>query len=166
MRSANRPSGGNLEPGTKQGFQQGFPAGGQIHAVAGIFVGILGFFTRAFVGLLEGVIDGEGKTRVHLATQSSKGSAEAGFKMLLGLFLVAREAFRRGGQFRRFGHKNSIEKLWVEFADGAPQPDIKEIGERGIADIIVVWRICADQNAMHVVPCACDVDLESVANLI
>jgi hypothetical protein len=89
---ANRPGGGNLEAGLDEGGEHRLPAGGAVNPL-GVPVAAFFFVGAALlVVLLEGVIDREGKARVHLLPQHGEGPPEARLEVLLGLALVAVEA--------------------------------------------------------------------------
>ncbi len=82
--------------------------------------------------------------------------------MCLGFLLVTVEAFRCCCQLRGFRYQDGFEEVWIQFANGPSEPNIEEVGERGITNIVVVGRIGADQKSAGVVPCTGRIDLATV----
>ena len=82
--------------------------------------------------------------------------------MFLGLLLVAVEAFWRCCQLRRFRYQDGFEEVWIQFANGPSEPYVEKVGERGIANIVVVGRVGADEKAAGVVPGTGGIYLKSI----
>ncbi|GIX27880.1 MAG: hypothetical protein KatS3mg123_1761 [Burkholderiales bacterium] len=116
------------------------------------------------VVLLEGVVDGQGKARVHLLPQDRERPAEALLEVLLGLALVAIEPLGGGHQLRLLGHQDRAEELGVEVADGAPQPHVEEVREGRVADVVVVGRVGGDEDVLQAIPGARGVDGAGLAD--
>jgi hypothetical protein len=79
--------------------------------------------------------------------------------------LVAAEALGGGHQLRVLGHEDRAEEVGVEVANGAPQPHVEEVGEGGVADVVVVGRVGGDEDVREAVPGARGVEGPGVAPL-
>jgi hypothetical protein len=124
---AHRPSAVNSEAGAQHGRQEGLPAGSWR------------CLPRLGVGLLEGVVDRDRKGRMCLLGQVVHGRGHAVQKEGFGL------PCRRGGRAWppaprpwarppwRTGREDGLQAL--------AQPDIEEIGQIGVSDVVVVRRI-------------------------
>jgi len=82
--------------------------------------------------------------------------------VFLGPLLVAVKAFRRGCQLRGFRYQDGFEEVWVQIANRASQPNVEEVGKRGIANVVVVGRVRADQKPAGFIPGTCGIYLKSV----
>ena len=56
--------------------------------------------------------------------------------------LLAAMAIRRSDQLLGFGYGEGSKEIGKYWAQGTAQPDVEEVGEIGVADVVVVWRIC------------------------
>src|ERR1700742_2296079 len=63
-------------------------------------------------------------------------------KKALSLLLAAMAVWGRHEFFSLRNGERSKE-LWKHGSQGAPKPDVKEVRKIGVADIVVVRRICA-----------------------
>ena len=125
---AHGPGAVDGETGTQHGGDEGFPAGGSGAVAAG-------------VGLLEGVVDRDRERTMRLFGDVVHGRGHAIEEELLRAFLAA-VAIRRGDQLFSLGHGDGGEQRREGAAQRAAQPDIEEIRQVGIADVVVVRRIC------------------------
>ena len=124
----HRPSAGDGETGTDHRIEEGLPAG------AG------GAFLAIALRLLEGVVDGDRKGRVRLLGEAVHRLRHAVKEERLRLLLAA-VAIRRGNQFFGLGHGERGEEVGEDGLQRAAQPDIEEVRQVGVADVVVVGRI-------------------------
>ena len=61
----------------------------------------------------------------------------------LGL-LSCRRGDRRGDQFLGLGHSERGEEIGEDGLQRAAQPDVEEIRQVGVTDVVVIWRIGGD----------------------
>jgi hypothetical protein len=97
-------------------------------------------------GLLEGVVDRDRKGRVRLFGEAVHRLRHAVQEELLGLFLAA-VAVGRGDQFLGLGHGQRGEEVGKDGLERAAQPDVEEVREVGVADVVVVGRVGGDDLA-------------------
>jgi hypothetical protein len=105
-------------------LQKRFPACGAVDAG---FTSAVGLAVGLLVVLLEGVVDRQRKAGIHCEAEGGEGPAKTSLKVLLGLLLVAVESTRRSSQFSHLWYEDCAEKLGIEIADSAPQPDVHKI---------------------------------------
>jgi hypothetical protein len=119
------------------------------------------FLVRAavFVVLLEGIVDGERKARVHLLAQGGERLPEPALEVLLGLLFFAAEPLGRRGEFLSLRDQQRAEQIRIQIPDGAAEPDVEKVRERGVADVVVVGRIGGDQEVFDAVGAGGGVDL-------
>ena len=129
---AHRPSAADGETGFDNCSQKGVPAG--IRRAVG---------TVAFC-LLKGVVDGDRKGRMRLFGKSVHGLRHAVEEEGLGLLLAAM-AIGRGHQFLGFGHGERGKKIGKDWLQRAAQPDVEEIRQVSVADVVVVRWIGGDK---------------------
>src|SRR5207249_1549472 len=105
LRCSHRPGSRNLEACTDEGLQHRFPAGRSVYPVAVAIARLLLVRAAFLVVLLERVIDGERKPRIHLLAQRGERLAESTLEVFLRLLLVAVETLGRRDQFRLLGYE-------------------------------------------------------------
>ena len=127
----HRPGAADGEAGADHRVEEGVPAGagGAVVAVA--------------LGLLEGVVDGDREGRVRLLGEAVHRLRHAVEEERLGLLLAA-VAVGRGDQFLGLGHGERGEEVGEDGLQRAAQPDVEEVREVGVADVVVVGRIGGD----------------------
>ena len=128
---SHRPSAADGEAGSDHCVEKGLPAsaGGAVVAVA--------------LGLLEGVVDGDRESRVRLLGEAVHRLRHAVEEERLGLLLAA-VAIRRGDQFLGLGHGERGEEVGEDGPQRATQPDVEEVRQVGVADVVVVGRVGGD----------------------
>ena len=89
------------------------------------------------LGLLEGVVDGDREGRMRLLGEAVHGLRHAVEKESLGLLLAA-VAIGCGDQLLGLGHCERGEEVWEDGPQRAAQPDIEEVRQVSVADIVVV----------------------------
>jgi len=47
--------------------------------------------------------------------------------------------------------EDGLEEVWVDAPEGAAEPDVKEVREVGVADVVVVGRVGRDERCSHAV---------------
>ena len=130
----HRPSAADGEAGADHRVEEGLPAGagGAVVAVA--------------LGLLEGVVDGDREGRVRLLGEAvhrlRHAVEEEGLRLLLAAVAVG-----RGDQFLGLGHGERGEEVGEDGPQRAAQPDVEEVRQVGVADVVVVGRIGGDDLA-------------------
>ena len=147
--SSHRPGAADGEAGVDHGVEEGLPAGagGAVRAVA--------------LGLLEGVVDGDRKGRVRLLGEAVHRLRHAVEEEGLGLLLAA-VAVGRGDQFLGLGYGERGEEVGEDGLQRAAQPDVEEVRQVGVADVVVVgWvggddLVDADSSALLRLPVAHD----------
>jgi hypothetical protein len=125
---AHRPGAGQRKAGAQHSFQKGFPASA---------VGAAVFFG---VALLEGVVDGDRKGRVRLRARLCMAAVMPSRKNTSACLLAA-VAVGRGNQFFGLGHGQRGVQLGEDRPQAAAQPDVEEVGQVGVADVVVVRRV-------------------------
>ena len=90
--------------------------------------------------LLEGVVDGDGEGRVRLLSETLHGQGHPLEKECLGFFLAS-VAIGRSHQLLGFRHGERGEKVGKNRSQGTAQPDIEEVGQIGVADVVVIGRV-------------------------
>ena len=90
--------------------------------------------------LLEGVVDGDREGRVRLLGEPVHGLRHAVEKEGLR-FLLAAVAIGRGDQFLGLGHGERSEEIRENRLQRAAQPDVEEVRQVGVADVVVVGRV-------------------------
>ena len=128
---AHRPGAADCEAGADHGIEERLPAG------AGGALGALRF------GLLESVVDGDRERRMCLLGEAVHGLRHAAQEEGLGLLLAAL-AIRRGNEFLCFGHGQCGKEVGEDGSQRAPQPDVEEVRQVGVADVVVVRRVRGD----------------------
>ena len=96
------------------------------------------------LGLLEGVVDRDRKGRMRLLSETMHRLCHAVEEKCLGLLLAA-VAIRRGDQFLGLRHGERSEKFRKDGPQRTAQPDIEEIRQVGVANVVVVRRIGGDE---------------------
>ncbi|EEF27749.1 conserved hypothetical protein [Ricinus communis] len=124
---SHRPSATNREACAQHRFEECLPTGVARSDVRG-------------VRLLEGVINRGREGRVRVVGHAAHRMGHAGEKKLLSRFLSA-VAIRRGHQLFGFRNGDGREQRRKDGAQGPPQPDVKEIRQVGVADVVVVRRV-------------------------
>ena len=125
---AHRPSAGDRETGLNHGIQEGLPTGAGSAPIPFL------------LGLLEGVVDGDREAGVGLSSKTLHRLSHPGQKKGLRLLLVPMPVWS-GDQFFGLRHGERGEQVREYRFQGAAQPDIEEIGQVGVADVVVVGRI-------------------------
>ena len=73
------------------------------------------------------------------------------FEELLRPLLASFETIRSCHQLFCFGHKHRAEELWIRVLDRPAEPNVEEIREICIPNIVVIRGVRAHHNAMHAV---------------
>ena len=128
---AHRPSAADGEAGADHRVEEGLPAGagGAVVAVA--------------LRLLEGVVDGDREGWVRLLGEAVHRLRHAVEEECLGLLLAA-VAIGRGDQFLGLRHGERGEEVGEDRLQRAAQPDVEEVRQVGVADVVVVGRVGGD----------------------
>ena len=63
--------------------------------------------------------------------------------------ILAAMAVGCGHEFLVLGGKHPSEQIGPYIAQRAAMPDVEEVGEIGVADVVVVGRICRDDGIVH-----------------
>ena len=90
--------------------------------------------------LLEGVVDGDREGRVRLLGEAVHRLRHAVEKERLRLLLAA-VAIGRGDQLLGLGHGERGEEVGEDRLQRAAQPDVEEVRQVGVADVVVVGRV-------------------------
>jgi hypothetical protein len=90
--------------------------------------------------LLEGVVDGDREGRMGLNRQVVQRACHALQKESLG-GLFAAVAVGCGDQLLRFGRGQGGVEVGEDRSERATQPDVEEVRQVGVADVVVVRRI-------------------------
>ena len=125
------PGAGEGETSAQYRFQKRLPAG----AVGGVALG--------GVALLEGVVNSDREGRVRLRGQVVHGGRHAVQKKHLCLFLAA-VAVGRSHQLLGLGHSQRGVELGENGTQAAAHPDIKEVGQISVANVVVIRRVGGD----------------------
>ena len=96
--------------------------------------------------LLEGVVDGDREGRVRLLGEAVHRLRHAVEEERLGLLLAAVAVWRRD-QLLGLGHGERGEEVGKDRPQRAAQPDVEEVRQIGVADVVVVGRISRDDLA-------------------
>jgi hypothetical protein len=121
-------------------------AGADHRVEKGLPAGAGGALVALALGLLEGVVDGDREGRVRLLGQAVHRLRHAVEEERLGLLLAA-VAVGRGDQFLGLGHGQRGEEVGEDGPQRAAQPDVEEVREVGVADVVVVGRVGGDELA-------------------
>jgi hypothetical protein len=111
---AHRPGAADGKAGFDHGSEKGLPAGAGVPSASVAF------------RLLEGVVDGDRKSRMRLLGEPVHRLGHAIEKEGLGLLLAAVAVGRRH-QFLGLGHGQRGEKVREKRAQRAAQPDVEEV---------------------------------------
>ena len=95
--------------------------------------------------LLEGVVDGDRKGRVRLLGEAVHRLRHAVEEECFRLLLAAM-AVRRGDQLLGLGHGERGEEIGEDRLQRAAQPDVEEVREVSVTDVVVVGRIGRDDS--------------------
>ena len=128
---AHRPGAADGEAGFDDGGEEGVPAGVR-RAVGAV----------AF-GLLEGVVNGDRKSVVSLFGKTLHGLRHTVEEERLRLLLAAMAVGRRH-QFFGLGHGERRKEVGKDRLQRAAQPDIEEVRQVGVADVVVVRRVSGE----------------------
>ena len=130
----HRPGAADGKAGADDRVEEGLPAraGGAVCAVA--------------LGLLEGVVDGDWEGRVRLLGEAVHRLRHAIEKEGLCLLLAA-VAIGAGDQFLGLGYGERGEEVGEDGPQRAAQPDVEEVRQVGVADVVVVGRVGGDDLA-------------------
>ena len=90
--------------------------------------------------LLEGVVDGDREGRVRLFHETAHRLSHAVEEEGLGGVLTS-VAVGRSHQFFGLRHGQRREQVREHRLQGAAQPDIEEVRQIGVADVVVVGRV-------------------------
>ena len=125
---AHGPGGGDAPAGADHALEDRGPARGCPSIDAGL-------------RLLEGVVDRHRVVRVGAPTGVGEDGAEAVLEEVPRP-VPAAVTVLVGDQLLGLGDEHGGEEGGVDVLEGASQPDVEEVGEVGVADIVVVRRIC------------------------
>ena len=106
--------------------------------------GAPGHRRRPTLGLLEGVEDGDRDVWGGDLAHPGESCAEPVFEMGFSLGLVATEPVRGRHELGGLRSHKRPEEIRVDRAERAAQPDVEEVGEVRVADVVVVGRIRRD----------------------
>ena len=121
------------KPALNHRIEKGFPAGagGAVQSLSAL-------------GLLEGVVDGDREGWMRLLGEAVHRLCHAVKKERLRLLLAA-VAVGRGDQFLGLGHGERGEEIGEDGLQRTAQPDVEEVRQIGIADVVVVGRVSRDK---------------------
>ena len=97
--------------------------------------------------LLEGVVDGDWESRVRLLGEAVHRLRHAVEEERLRLLLAA-VAVGRSDQLLGLGHGERGEEVGEDGLQRAAQPDVEEIRQVSVANVVVVWRIGGDDSVV------------------
>ena len=129
---SHRPGAADGEASADHRVEEGLPAG------AG------GAFGAVALGLLEGIIDSDREGRVRLLGEAVHRLGHAVEEERLGLLLAAM-AVGSGDQLLGLGHSERGEEVGEDGPQRAAQPDIEEVRQVGVGDVVVVGRVGGDK---------------------
>ena len=124
------------EAGADHRVEKGLPAGAGCALVA------------FALGLLEGVVDGDREGRMRLLGESVHRLRHAVEEERLRLLLAA-VAIGDGDQFLGLGHGERGEEVREDRLQRAAQPDVEEVRQVGIADIVVVRWVGGNDSCIY-----------------
>ena len=131
---AHRPCAGNGKACPDNGAEHGLPTS------RGCF-GVL-----VCVALLVGVVDGYRNVLPGILVNLLAGVQHSVLKEIPCLFSAALKAVGGRHKFLCLGHQHGAEQLGIGVFQGLPHPDIEEIGQISIADIVIIGRVGGDHN--------------------
>lgn len=129
---AHWPCAGDGKACPDDGAEHGLPAGGG------------GFGVLVRVALLVGVVDGYRNIFPGVLVNLLTGVQHSVLKEIPRLFSAALKAVGGRHQFFRLGHQHGAEQLGVGVFQRLPHPDIEEIGQVCIADVVIIGRVGGD----------------------
>ena len=106
------------------------------------------FFSFSFVRvtLFIGIVDGHRHILAGILIDLLAGVQHTILKEVPCFFGTALKAVGRCHQFFRLGHQHGTEQFGVSFFEGLPHPDVEEIGQVCIADVVIIGRIGGHHN--------------------
>ena len=140
--AAHRPRRGDRPAGADHPVEQRLPARRRGPVVVG-------------VGLLERVVDGDREVGERGLASAREHAPEAVLEERLRAVLAV-VAVRVGDELLGLRHEHRAQQVGVHAAQRAAQPDVEEVGEVGVADVVVVGRVRGDEPRI-------DVDSRSLA---
>ena len=140
---AHGPCAGNGKACPDDGTEHGLPAGG------GSF-GIL-----VCVALLVGVVDGYRNVLTGVLVNLLAGVQHSVLKEIPSFFGAALKAVGGRHQFFCLGHQHGAEQLGVGVFQRLPHPDIEEIGQVCIADVVIIGRVRGNHNVPQAAVALC-----------
>ena len=143
LRRPHRPGGGDLKAAGHEGFEHRLPAGSQVHAIS-VCLGLIGW-RGLLVLLLEGIIDRQRETRLELLPQVCEDPPEALLEMSFCSIFVTIEPVCVCCQLGYLWDQDGGKQIGVDRDDIPPQPNVEEVGNCRVWNVVVVGRVCADQ---------------------
>ena len=134
---AHGPCASNGKACLDDSAEHGFPAGG-----SGLFFS----FSFVRVTLFIGIVDGHRHILAGILIDLLAGVQHTILKEVPCFFGTALKAVGRCHQFFRLGHQHGTEQFGVSFFEGLPHPDVEEIGQVCIADVVIIGRIGGHHN--------------------
>ena len=110
-------------------------------------------FVAVALGLLEGVVDGDREGRVRLLGEAVHRLRHAVEEECLRLLLAA-VTVGRSDQLLGLGYGERGEEVGEDGLQRAAQPDVEEVGEVGVADVVVVGRVGGDDLVIDKTVCS------------
>ena len=101
------------------------------------------------VGLLERVVDGDRVVGQRGLARAREHAPEALLEELLRAVLAV-VAVRVGDELLGLRDEHRAQQVGVDAAQRAAQPDVEEVREVGVADVVVVRRVRRDERAVDV----------------
>ena len=131
--AAHRPRGRDLPARANEAVKQGMPPCGRLPI-------------RAVVLLLVGVVHGHRHVRVGAVAYPVEDGVEAVYEKLGGILLpVVAVGVRH--ELLGLRREHGGDHRGVDALEAAPQPHVEEVGEVGVADIVVVGRVGGHHEA-------------------
>ena len=106
------------------------------------------------LGLLEGVVDGDGKAGCACSARRCIACVMPSRKNVSAFSLLA-VTIRRRDQFLGLGHSERGEEIRKDRLQRTAQPDVEEVRQVGVADVVVVGRVGRDHLVRRLTICVC-----------
>src|SRR5262245_32333247 len=100
------------------------------------------------LGLLKGIEERQWVPRILRLAHSFECIAKSLFEKLLRSRAVPVEPIRGCDEFLRLRRQQRAEKIGINRVQRPAEPEVEEIREVGVADVVVVRRVCRNKMAI------------------